>query len=137
VEIVTKLPIQDASIRPVPEKVRHGPKRRFGSILPEAEAGEVEAAEQRPYWPGSLRLRGRHDFKEGWIMVRRFVVGLVAYAAAGASAIPANANDTNAPPITLDSKIINLRCSADVTGGGPWTGALAYRIDFNDSTVNG
>jgi hypothetical protein len=82
-------------------------------------------------------IQGRHDFKKGWIMVRRFVVGLVACAAAGVSTIPASANDANAPPIILNSKIINLRCSADVAGDRPWADTLNYRIDFNDSTVNG
>jgi hypothetical protein len=80
---------------------------------------------------------GSHDSKEGWIMLRRSVVGLVACAAAGVSAIPASANDISSPPITLNSKVLNLRCSADVAGDGPWTYALSYRIDFNDSTVNG
>jgi hypothetical protein len=66
-------------------------------------------------------------------MLRLSVLGLGAYAAICMSAIPVSANDYT-PPITLNPNVINLQCSG---GDGPWSHALSYRIDLNDSTVNG
>jgi hypothetical protein len=70
---------------------------------------------------------------------RLSVLGLGAYAAICMSPSPASAKDIYPPPpsFTLDAKDINLRCSSYVGGDGPWTGALNYRINLNDSTVNG
>jgi hypothetical protein len=73
------------------------------------------------------------------MMLRSFVLGLGACAAICMSASPASAKDIYPPPpsITLNANDIDLRCSSYVGGDGPWTGALNYRINLSDSTVNG
>jgi hypothetical protein len=71
-------------------------------------------------------------------MTLRFsVLGLGAYAAVCMSAGSSSADDIYSLPITLSPNVINLRCSAYAGGDGPWTDALSYRINLNDSTVNG
>jgi len=50
------------------------------------------------------------------------------------SASPVSAKDIYP---TLNANDISLRCIAYVGPDGPWTGALDYRINLSDSTVNG
>jgi hypothetical protein len=74
------------------------------------------------------------------MMLRISVLGLGACAAICMSASLASAEDIYPPPppsITLNPNEIELRCSSYVGGDGPWTGALNYRINLSDSTVNG
>jgi hypothetical protein len=70
-------------------------------------------------------------------MLRRSVLGLGVVAAVGMSAIPVSAKDIYAPPIRLNANIINIRCSAYVDGAVPLTDVRSYRINLDDSTVNG
>jgi hypothetical protein len=70
------------------------------------------------------------------MMLRLSVLGLGAFAAICMSASPASAKDF-VPNFTLNPNDIDLRCSSYVGGDGPWTGALNYRINLSDSTING
>ena len=70
-------------------------------------------------------------------MLRRSVLGFGVVAAVGMSAIPVSAKDIYAPPIRLNTNIINIRCSAYVDGAVPLTDVRSYRINLDDSTVNG
>jgi hypothetical protein len=70
------------------------------------------------------------------MMIRLSVLGLGACAAICMWASPTRAKDI-APNITINPNDIDLRCSSYVGRDGPWAGALNYRINLSDSTVNG
>jgi hypothetical protein len=73
-------------------------------------------------------------------MLKPFIRGLAAYAAACVSAIPAGANDIYPPPPSfhLNTQDIDLRCQP-VGDGLPWISNIArnYRINLGNSAVNG